>query len=330
MHFEECQNSSDDLDKSKETMKILVTGAAGMLAESLVPALQRAGNEVLPTDIDVSDSGCLFLDVRNYGEVWQAAPRRFRPDLVVHLAAETDVDRCELEPDHAYRTNALGTQNVALLCKKLKIPIVYISTVGVFDGEKGEPYTEFDEPRPINVYGCSKLAGETYVKELVEDYFIIRAGWMIGGGDKDKKFIQKVLDQIRSGATRIYAVTDKYGTPTYAPSFSRVVVKLIRSSLFGTYHLACRGQANRFDVAREMLNVMNRNDIELVPVTSEYFKTEYPAPRPRSESMRNYLLELRGLDEMPRWQDALREYLHGYYPELLRHPVRAPVDRTNG
>jgi len=291
-----------------------------MLADSLVPALRRTNCDVIPTDINVSRSKCTYLDVRDHDEVWRLASRTFRANLIVHLAAETDVDKCELDPDHAYRTNALGTQNVALACRRLEIPMVYVSTAGVFDGQKEEPYTEFDEPRPVNVYGSSKLAGETYVRNLVNNHFIIRAGWMVGGGSKDKKFVRKILDQIRSGATKIYAVTDKHGTPTYAPAFSRVAVKLIKTGFFGTYHLACKGRGNRFDVAKEILSAINRDDIDLVPVTSDYFEKEYPAPRPRSEAMRNYVLELRGQDDMPTWTEALREYLHDYYPEFVKSP----------
>jgi len=294
-------------------MKILIAGAAGMLADSFVPALRHMKNEILPTDINVSGSGCEFLDVREFGELLRKAST-FAPDLVVHLAAETNVDLCEIDPDHAYRTNAIGTQNVGLACKRLKIPMVYVSTAGVFDGEKEEPYTEFDQPHPINAYGSSKLAGERFVRELVDEYFIIRAGWMFGGGYKDKKFVRKILDQIRSGAKKIYAVTDKYGTPTYAPAFSTIATKLIGTDMFSTYHLACRGRGSRFDIAREILGIIERQDIELIPVSSSHFEGEYPAPRPRSEAIRNYVLELRGMDEMPTWQGALNEYLRACYP----------------
>ena len=314
------QEPRKTLGREARRMKILVTGAAGMLGDSLVPALRHMNHHVRSTDINVLNMEYDYLDVRDYREIWRFASCTFKPDLVAHLAAETDVDKCELDPDHAYRTNALGTQNVALTCKKLRIPMVYISTAGVFDGKKDHPYTEFDEPCPINVYGSSKLAGERYVAELVDEYFVIRAGWMIGGGRKDKKFVRKILDQIRSGATKIYAVTDRYGTPTYAPAFSIVVRNLITTGLFGTYHVACKGQGNRFDVAKEILMITNRTDIDLIPVTSEYFRTSYPAPRPRSEMMRNYMLELRGLDEMPTWQEALKQYLHDCYPELLGSP----------
>jgi dTDP-4-dehydrorhamnose reductase len=271
----------------------------------------------MPTDINVSNSQCTYLDVREFDEVLRTAVH-LKPDLIAHLAAETDVEKCEMDPDHAYRTNAVGTQNVALVCKRLKIPMAYVSTAGVFNGEKQEPYTEFDEPHPINVYGASKLAGENYVRGLVEEYFIIRAGWMIGGGYKDKKFVRKILDQINRGTTRIYAVTDRYGSPTYAPAFSRTAEKLIESGFFGTFHLACKGQCTRYDVAKEILKIINRIDIQLVPVSSDHFRTEYPATRPKSEMMRNYVLELRGLDQMPTWQEGLREYIKTRYRNSLK------------
>lgn len=145
-------------------MRILVTGAAGMLGSSLVPTLREEGHEVYPTDINVSDREIEFLDVRGIDKVFEFV-NRLRPDLVMHLAAETDVDKCELEIEHAFMTNAIGTQNVALACQKDSIIMVYIiSSVGVFDGKKEEPYIEFDEPNPINVYRRTKLEGEKIVE----------------------------------------------------------------------------------------------------------------------------------------------------------------------
>lgn len=289
-------------------MKILVTGAAGMLGSSLVPTLRGQGYRVLPTDIETSEEGMEFLDVRDTDKVFKFV-RRLRPDLIMHLAAETDVDRCEMEADHASRTNAFGTQNLALASQQSNAVMVYISSAGVFDGKKEEPYIELDEPNPINVYGKTKLEGEKIVKELLNKYFIIRAGWMIGGGKKDKKFVAKIIKQINEGAKEIYAVTDKLGTPTYAPDFSKVLSKLIRTNQYGLYHLACKGSGTRYDVAGKILEFLGRTDIELIPVTSEFFSKDYPAPRPRSEMMRNFMLDLRGMNTMRTWNEALREYI---------------------
>lgn len=289
-------------------MKILVTGAAGMLGSSLVPVLRKEGHEVYPTDIDTSDEGIEFLDVRNIEEIFKFI-KRSKADLVMHLAAETDVDKCEAEVDHAFMTNTTGTQNVALACQENDIVIVYISTAGVFDGTKKEPYTEFDEPNPINVYGKTKLEGEKFVEKLLDKYFIVRAGWMIGGGEKDKKFVAKIIKQIDEGAKELHVVTDKLGTPTYAPDFSKVLAELIKTNYYGLYHLTCKGSGTRYDVAKKMLEFLGRNDIKLIPVTSEFFSETYPAPRPRSEMMRNFMLDLRGMNTMRPWEGALDEYL---------------------
>lgn len=292
-------------------MKILVTGAAGMLAESLVPELRKKGHNVLATDINAG-AECSFLDVRNYEKFLQIASA-FKPDFIFHLAAETDVDKCQIQPDYAFENNAIGTYNAALIAKKLKTKLLYVSTAGVFDGKKAEPYTELDKPNPINIYGASKLAGEEYIKDLVDDFYIVRAGWMVGGGEKDKKFVHKILEQIKSGAKHIYAVTDKFGTPTYAPAFSEMVTTLIETDFFGLYHIACKNKASRFDVAKEILEILGRTDIELNPVDSSYFNKDFFAPRPASEVMRNYMLELRKMDKMPTWQDALKDYLYSLH-----------------
>ncbi|MGC8622104.1 MAG: dTDP-4-dehydrorhamnose reductase, partial [Caldisphaera sp.] len=288
-------------------MKILVTGAAGMLADSLVPELKEREHEVLATDINTA-TGCDYLDVRDYKNFLKIA-NEFEPDLICHLAAETDVDKCQMQPDHAFETNTIGTYNAAIIAKKLRIKLLYVSTAGVFDGNKSEPYTEFDKPNPINIYGLSKLMGEEYVKNMVDEFYIVRAGWMMGGREKDKKFVHKILEQIKTGTKDIYAVVDKFGTPTYAPSFSKVVSELIETEFYGVYHISCKNVASRFDVAKEILRILGKTDIKLHPVDSTYFKDKYFAPRPKSEAMRNYMLELRKLDTMPTWQDALKEYL---------------------
>ena len=289
-------------------MKILVTGAAGMLADSMVPELRSNGYDVLATDININVGGCTFLDVRDYNQFLKIA-ESFKPDYIFHLAAETDLEKCQSNPDNAFRTNATGTHNAVLIAKKLKARLLYVSTAGVFDGEKKKPYTEFDTPIPINAYGQSKFVGENYVKDLLDEYFIVRAGWMMGGYQKDKKFIHKMLDQINSGAKQLYAVGDKFGTPTYAPAFSKTVVKLINTDFFGLYHGVCKNGASRYEVTAEMLKILGRQDISLNKVESSYFSNDYSTPRPTSEVLRNYALELRGMDEMPKWEDALKEYL---------------------
>lgn len=298
-------------------MRLLLTGAAGMLGSSLVPLLGDCGHSVLATDIRYIGRGMKKLDVRHCQAMMSIA-RKFRPDMLLHLAAETDLEKCESNVDYAYKENFIGTQNACVVCRELDIPLAYISTAGVFDGKKLAPYTEFDAPNPINVYGASKLQGERIVRQTVPRHFIVRAGWMIGGGERDRKFVSKMLAQLDQGTKRIYAVSDRSGTPTYAPAFSKVFEKIIKTKYYGTYHLACNGRATRYEVAAHILKVLGRKDVELKAVTSAYFKKEYFAPRPKSEEMRNFILDLRGMNEMPHWRDALEVYLKKSFQSYLR------------
>ena len=288
-------------------MQILMTGAGGMLGSALYPHFKKSYS-VHATDLKPSDKWQSPLDVRDYNALKRAFAK-IKPRMVFHLAAETDVDLCERDPDHAFATNAMGTQNVALLCAKAKVPMLYISTAGVFDGKKSSPYHEFDEPNPVIVYGASKLAGEHLTREIVPQHFIVRAGWMVGGGKKDHKFIAKIIEQLRTGKRQLHCVTDKLGTPTYTEDFARTLGGLIKTPFYGLYHMVCEGGGSRYDVALEMLRVLGRNDVEVVPVDSDFWKEQYPAPRPRSEMMENMMLRLRGLNQMRPWKEALRDYL---------------------
>lgn len=300
-----------------DIMRVLVTGASGMLGSSLVPLLTQEGHSVFATDIRILDDNTKYLDVRDLQPMVEFAAS-IKPDVLIHLAAETDLETCERNPDYAYRQNYVGTRNAGQVCSIMGIPIVYISTAGVFDGEKEEAYTELDRPNPINVYGASKYEGEEVVRHSVNRHFIIRAGWMIGGGERDKKFVHKIISQLRGGATRIFAVNDKRGSPTYAVSFSKMLLQMVTRCSYGTYHLTCTGTATRFDVATRILEILGRADVELVPVASDYFRNEYFAPRPRSEEMRNYVLDMMSMNEMPHWSEALEEYLRKDFREDLR------------
>lgn len=293
-------------------MHVLITGSAGMLGSAVYPAFVDAGHDTVATDLAPREIRGLpmdQLDVRDYDAVKRAVDEA-HPDLILHLAAETDLEVSERDADHAYTTNTLGTHNVALACSHANSKLVYISTAGVFDGRKvGGPYTEFDEPHPVNVYGKTKYEGEVIVLRFVPQSFIVRAGWMVGGEEHDHKFVAKVVDQLRNGAKTIRAVTDKLGTPTYTHDFAMNLLDLVETPFYGRYHMACLGEGSRYDVAREIVTFYGRDEVEVVPVTSEAFAVEYPAPRPPSEMMRNYMLDLRHMNRMRPWQTALRDYL---------------------
>jgi dTDP-4-dehydrorhamnose reductase len=319
-------------------MRILVTGGAGMLGSGLVPALALAGHEVVVTDIDLSTprpwgpSGPTIghLDVRNWDEVKEVFAA-VQPEFVCHLAAETDLERSDAEPDHAFATNTLGTKFVAFESERIDVPLVYISTAGVFDGAKHGAYHEWDDANPLNTYGKSKYEGELLVERFVSRHYIVRAGWMVGGGPRiDHKFVAKILGQVRDGRTTIYAVSDKLGTPTYVPDFARCLLDLIGTGSYGRYHMVCEGEGSRFDVAQVILEVLGRADeIELVEVGSDFFAADYPSVRPRSEIMTNLHLQMQGLNSMRPWRVALGEYLMTQFPDLVRElTVPGVVDLT--
>ena len=229
----------------------------------------------------------------------------------MHLAAETDVDLCEVNPEHAYKTNTMGTLNVALNCRSKNIDMVYISTLGVFDGNKVEPYNEFDEPNPINQYGKAKYEGEKIVERLLSNHYIVRAGWMIGGGPlEDKKFVSKIIDQIDK-VSPILAVSDKIGTPTYTYDFSKVICELIKTPYYGLYHCTSKGVCTRYDVALKILECMGRPDYPVKMVSSAHFPLA--APRPRCEASVNYKLQMLGLDTTRQWDIALKEYIKNFW-----------------
>lgn len=285
-------------------MKCFVTGANGMLGSALCPLLSEKGHDVLMTDINVSSSQIRFLDIRELLNTRRYVAE-IRPDIVFHLAAETDVDKCEIEVDHAYMTNTIGTENMALICQELDIPMVYISTCGVFDGRKPEPYNEFDQPNPISVYAKAKYEGERVVQNLLRKYFIFRAGWMIGGGKKDKKFVAKIVEQIKS-KNEIRVVNDKIGCPTFTKDFSRCIIEVINSKRYGLYHITNTGCASRYDIACKIVEFLGKNDLVVKPISSAAFPLA--APRPRSEAVDNFKLKLLGINMRP-WDNALKEYL---------------------
>lgn len=309
-------------------MRILITGAGGMLGSSMIPISREAGHEVYATDKNKS-KGIDYLDVREYDQVLDWASR-LRPDFIFHLAAETDLEVCENNPPYAYTTNTLGTQNVALVCKKLGIKMVYIGTAGIFDGQKEGFYNEFDEAIPLSVYGKSKLEGEKIVREMLNEYFICRAGWMIGGGAKDKKFVGQILKQIKGGVRDLYAVDDKFGTATYAKDFCCNLTELIKTNYYGLYHMVSRGSASRYEVAKEIVKILNRPDINVHSVHSDHFIKEYPVNRPRSEMLDNLILNLRGLNLMRNWRESLTEYIQENFAEMIKNPLEQNQVKPNG
>ena len=289
-------------------MNIFLTGASGMLAAEVAPKLIKEGHSVIETDARPRLKQISSLDITDPKNVF-AQIKRNKPDFVFHLAAETDVDLCEQKPDHAFRINTLGTENIALACQAFDIPMLYISTAGVFGGDKKDPYNEFDIPNPANIYGHSKLQGEIIVRSLLSRYFILRAGWMVGGWTIDKKFVYKIVTQLKEGKRELRVVSDKWGSPTFTKDFAGNLLSVINAKRYGLYHMTNKGSATRYEIACKIVELMGlKSKVKVNAISSDEFPL--PAPRARSEMMHNYKLELLGMDHMPTWQEALTDYIH--------------------
>lgn len=288
--------------------KILVTGCGGMLGDAIYNYFKDKCI-LYPTDINLNEPWLQHLDVTNYQQFLDFT-LKVKPDYIFHLAALTDVDHCETKPTEAYKTNAFGTENAALISHKLNITMIYVSTAGVFSMD-AEEYTDYETPNPMSVYGKSKYAGERFVKEILNKYFIFRAGWMIGGGPKkDKKFVNKIIQQLKEGKKELFVVEDKTGSPTYTYDLAKTIHHVINSGHYGLYNAACQGGASRFDIAKAILDIKGLNGtVILNKVDSAHFMKEYFAPRPGSEKLVNLKLKMRDLDINRDWKECLQEYL---------------------
>lgn len=305
--------------------KVLITGCGGMLGDAVYPCFILKYENVLASDKIVNGEWLIRLDVRDDAHLSNVF-KDFRPDVVVHLAAETDLEYCEVHSDIAEDTNSLATKTIAKLSEEYGSILVYISTAGVFDGLKNGFYTEQDQPNPIMVYGQTKYEGELHALKYCSKTFVVRAGWMMGGGrEKEKKFIYKILQQIAEGKEELYAVNDRWGTPTYTYDFAMNLSLLLETKKYGIYHMACEGKGTRYDVAKEILRICKRQDIKLTAVGSEFFKKEYFAPRPRSEMMYNNNLRKLGLNHMRPWKKCLRNYIKEHFSDCIRRAKKRPV-----
>lgn len=310
-----------------DTERVLITGAGGMLGNAVFPYFSSRFRNLSATDIDLNESWLERLDVRD-GDALRRAFADLQPTLVLHLAACTDLEFCEVHPGIARETNAEATGEVASLCEEYGATLVYISTAGVFDGTKEGFYTEQDLPRPIMVYGQTKYDGEILAAARCRRHFIVRAGWMVGGGAaKDHKFVHHMLGQIVSGAKVIRAVNDRWGTPTYTHDFALNLFRLLDSRRYGTYHMVCEGSGTRYDVARAILDICGKSEIELIPVDSSYFAGNYFAPRPVSEMMTNANLRAIDINLMRPWREALDDYIRREFPHAIAGQERPQEDR---
>jgi dTDP-4-dehydrorhamnose reductase len=285
--------------------KLLITGAAGQMGQALVLAAGREGWEVAATDLH-------DLDITDPQAVWTELSRQ-RPEVVVNAAAATRVDDLESDPDGALLVNALGPRNLAVACRRLGIKLVHLSTDYVFDGAKPGPYVEWDRTEPLSVYGRSKLLGEEWVRQQCPDHFIVRTAWLYGLPGPN--FVTAILARGRSLGPdgELKVVHDQRGTPTSALALAPQLLALAGTEAFGTYHATCQGETTWYEFAGLILAAAGIT-VRVTPCATAEFPR--PAPRPANSVLENRLLQVTGLDLMPSWQAAYRQFWETYGDRL--------------
>jgi dTDP-4-dehydrorhamnose reductase len=282
-------------------MKVLVTGANGQLGTDLCKVLRDF--ELIPLtdkDIEISDMSSV-----------KQAFSKYKPDIIINTAAYVRVDDCEDEKDKAFSVNALGARNVAGVAQELGAKLVHLSTDYVFGGEaepRTTPYTEFDTPVTLSIYGKSKLAGENLARHFCLRHFIVRTSGLFGvAGSMGKggNFIETMLKLSRE-REELRVVNDQVFSPTYSRDLARKIVQLMTTDYYGIFHITNRGACSWYEFAREILKLAGMTT-PVVPITSDQYPQK--ARRPRYSVLDNSHLRLLGMDDMRPWQEALKDYL---------------------
>jgi dTDP-4-dehydrorhamnose reductase len=278
-------------------MRVLITGARGLVGRAVAEHCTDAGDQIVSL-------GHANLDIADQKQV-DANLDRERPDVVVNCAAWTDVDGCELDPERAQTVNARGPEFLALACQRLGVVFITLSTDYVFDGEKDGFYTQRDQPNPQSVYAVSKLEGERRAQIAWPQTIVVRSGYIFGSGGTN--FLSSVVERARRGE-RIQAISDAFGTPTYAPDLAQQLRRLAQLDLPGIYHVVNAGEGASFeDFARRAVEIAGL-DTDLVQSIS-LNTLKRVAPRPRNSRLRCLLSEAIGLGQLPFWEDALHNFI---------------------
>ena len=281
-------------------MKVLVTGANGQLGYDVIKALQKQKIECFGAtrnDFDITDSKATENFIRKY-----------MPDVVIHCAAYTAVDKAEDEQDLCYKVNTSATEGIAEICKKINAKMLYISTDYVFDGNKDGIYEINDQTNPLSVYGKTKLLGEGFVKSSLSKYFIVRISWVFGINGNN--FIKTMLRLANEGKKELNVVNDQIGSPTYTADLAVLLCDMIETEKYGTYHATNEGYCSWYDFAKKIFELANK-DIVVNPVnTEEYLKlVKQQAKRPMNSKMSKLSLVKAGFNRLPSWENALERYL---------------------
>lgn len=274
---------------------ILVTGSTGQLGSDVVKELLKRGYSTLSPNRSEFNL-CSEDSIRNY-------ILNSNCEAIVHCAAYTQVDKAEDEKDLCIKINATATKHIVKCAKILDIPMIYISTDYVFDGTKDGEYTENDETNPINIYGESKLAGEKYVQEILDKYYIVRTSWLFNINGKN--FIETML-RLSKANNQLSIVNDQIGSPTYTKDLSRLLVDMLETSKYGLYHATNEGYCSWYEFANTIFKLANIN-IDIKAINSNEYASR--AKRPLNSKLSKDKLIEYGFKPLPHWEDALKDYL---------------------
>jgi len=282
-------------------MKIAITGADGQLGTDVCRTL--IDFEIVPlTDKDI--------EISTMGSVKQVLEKH-KPDVIINTAAYVRVDDCETEQEKAFSVNALGAKNMAVVAQQIQAKLIHISTDYVFGGEaepQNTPYTEFDTPVPISIYGKSKLAGENFVRDFCHKYFIVRTSGLFGvAGSMGKggNFVETMLS-LGKERDELRVVNDQIFSPTYTKDLAIKIAQLIQTEYYGTFHITNRDACSWYEFTTEILKLAGLQT-PVIPITSDQYPQK--ARRPRFSVLDNYHLRLLGMDDMRSWREALEDYL---------------------
>lgn len=288
-------------------MKILITGSKGQLGTELQDIIKKGKGEIGPISEEIKNYEVIAvdvdeLDITNLDQVKKVLTL-YKPNVVINCAAATNVDGCETNKDLAFKINALGPKNLAIVSEEIGAKLVQVSTDYVFSGVGEEPLKEYDLTAPYSVYGKTKLLGENYVKEFSSKYFIVRTAWLYGYVGHN--FVYTML-RLGKEKEALNVVNDQKGNPTHANDLAYHIIKLMHTEHYGIYHCTGEEECTWYDFAKEIMALGNR-DCKVNPCTSDEYKT--PAKRPEYSSLDNMMLRNTIGNEMRPWRDALKAFM---------------------
>lgn len=282
--------------------KIIVTGCNGQLGRAI--NREYEGNkeyELVNTDVEE-------LDITNVEAVVDFA-EKVKPYAIINCAAYTAVDKCEVDVDNAYKINAIGPRNLAIAASQNGAKLMHVSTDYVFSGDGTRPYTEFDAPAPKSMYGTTKLAGEEFVKNLTNQYFIVRTAWLYGEG---RNFVKTML-KLAENNSQVNVVMDQIGSPTSAAELAKAIAILLPTDNYGIFHGTCEGVCSWADFTEEIFRLTG-TDCKVNRITSQEYKDMFPgsASRPAYSVLDNYMLKLTTGYMFADWKDAIKAYVRDF------------------